>query len=299
LIEEIEDNAFHRVNNIGRLSLLNSRIRNLNNFAFRDMFNIDILDLRGNYLTHLNELAFESLVGTYDRNYKLNDSKKQHERILFEQNPIHCDCALLWAISDPDILQFISLPEICAGPKGYDCLRISELNSKSKLPCSNDTETNKETVPCNDLVFDLEKNKPDKPGAIYSVQAAPNNKPSSSSSSSGGKSWDYYSYDSSYYNDDMNYYDINLNNDQNVIPTKRTTSKIFTENTRIIASSTFYSKKNTADSQSDSDSISSNKDTDNSNKNSSIRLKSLLTLTQLFCIIIFTVQSYIFLINKL
>jgi hypothetical protein len=60
---------------------------------------------------------------------------KNVKKILFEQNPIQCDCNLAWILNKKMYSDAsVTLPEICAGPKGYDCLRISDL-SPENLPC--------------------------------------------------------------------------------------------------------------------------------------------------------------------
>lgn len=177
-IEEIEANAFYRANNIQLLNLINSRIKNINSETFRGIFNVEKIDLRGNYLTKVNKQAFETLV-TFNQNNQhtsiINesiihiDNEKNNKfivkKISFEQNPIQCDCNLAWILENKFYSNSITLPEICAGPKGYDCLRINDLTI-DQLPCPSNSSSNqqKAKVPCDDLVFDVDKNDD-----IYSV----------------------------------------------------------------------------------------------------------------------------------
>ena len=168
-MQEIEANAFHRANNIGKLSLLNARVKVIRPKAFNGAFNIDLVDLRGNYLTKLNKSTFGDLIlprhqhaaasanmdNVYNTNTNTNSSvvvlnmqQQQHgyplarasehyvKKILFEQNPLECDCALAWLLANKKTYaESISLPEICAGPKGYDCLRVTDLVVEH-LPCA-------------------------------------------------------------------------------------------------------------------------------------------------------------------
>jgi hypothetical protein len=146
-IEEIEANVFFRANHIDKLNLQNSRIRSLNKDAFSGMYIVDIIDLRGNYISKLARNTFEPLIQSNINLTKENvinptssirviekNDKYLVAKILFEQNPIQCDCSLDWIIRNKLYSNFIGLPEICAGPKGYDCLRISELTMEN-LAC--------------------------------------------------------------------------------------------------------------------------------------------------------------------
>jgi hypothetical protein len=184
-IEEIDANAFYRANNIQKLIMRNSRIKRINRDAFRGVFNLDLVDLRGNYLNKLDQATFEHLLPAMPGQplYKndsssilLIDEKDKHtsagyrtKKLLFEQNPIQCDCNLMWILNSKFYATSIGLPEICAGPKGYDCLRIVEV-TKDKVMCPSN-QTNKQAeqdfkLPCDDLVFDIDKNSD-----IYSVSA--------------------------------------------------------------------------------------------------------------------------------
>lgn len=169
-IEDIESNAFFRANHINRVNLQNSRIRNLNLDAFRGMYNIETIDLRGNYISKLPNTTFEPLISNNINFIKENiinatssitiiekNDKYLVGKLLFEQNPIQCDCNLDWIIRNKQYNNFIGLPEICAGPKGYDCLRISELKIET-LSCSAKTSIKKPTVlPCQDIEFTIDK----------------------------------------------------------------------------------------------------------------------------------------------
>lgn len=125
---------------------MNSRVRNVSREAFRDIFNIDVIDLRGNYLTSVAEHTFGNLLAaaaaaalressanpnlTASTVVFIDTSRSSRfvvKKILFEQNPIQCDCSLVWILANPAYRSAVSLPELCAGPKGYDCLRIKDI----------------------------------------------------------------------------------------------------------------------------------------------------------------------------
>lgn len=143
-----------RANNIKRLSLMNSRVRNVSRDAFRGIFNVDTIDLRGNYLTSVPENTFESLLALNEHelaadggNHMTRISADNNQattsavvfidtarlnsyvvkKILFEQNPIQCDCGLVWILANPVYRNAVSLPDLCAGPKGFDCLLINDI----------------------------------------------------------------------------------------------------------------------------------------------------------------------------
>ena len=177
-IEHIEANAFYRANNINLLNLKYSRIKGVHEGAFRGIFNIELIDLRGNYLSTIDESSFGSLI-----NYGLNEDKPSKiindsiviiesekdkyvvKKITFDQNPIQCDCNLMWILAKKSYSKFVSLPEICAGPKGYDCLRLTDLNVPS-LKCNEKNKTQSlAKAPCDDLKFEADKDADD----IYSV----------------------------------------------------------------------------------------------------------------------------------
>ncbi len=190
LVEEVDANAFYRANNIQRLVMRNSRLRRLHRHAFRGMFNVDVVDLRGNYLARIDQATFEEhllpaaaeprpplyrndsssivLIDDDDRSRR-PPTPSRAKRLLFEQNPIQCDCSLMWILGSKFYAAAVGLPEICAGPKGYDCLRIVEV-TKDKLVCPaamNETTKEDFKLPCDDLVFDVN----DKNSEIFSVAA--------------------------------------------------------------------------------------------------------------------------------
>jgi hypothetical protein len=196
-IEYIEANAFYRANNIDRLSLMNSRIKSLHADAFRGIFNIGLIDLRGNYITKVSKATFEPLLPLNENTLlssKINDSitmivdsqnlnknsdasnlisnnKYLIKKILFEQNPIECDCDLEWILKEQAFyLNYITLPELCAGPKGYDCLRISELQIQN-LACPTINASPNSEAPCDDIEFIMD-NKNQISEDIFSIQAS-------------------------------------------------------------------------------------------------------------------------------
>jgi hypothetical protein len=187
-VEEIEANAFYRANNIQKLVMRNSRLKRVNRDAFRGVFNVDLIDLRGNYLNRIDQATFEHLLPNaaaaghplykndsssivlIDEKERAADSKNSHRnrKLQFEQNPIQCDCNLMWILNSKLYSSLVGLPEICAGPKGYDCLRLVEV-TKDKVLCSNRTtqaEADEFKLPCDDLVFDV-----DKSADVFSVAA--------------------------------------------------------------------------------------------------------------------------------
>ena len=177
-IEYIEANAFYRTNNINLLNLKYSRIKGLHADALRGIFNIELIDLRGNYLSTIDESSFGPLIsyGLNEENPSkiINDSiviienekdKYVVKKITFDQNPIQCDCNLVWILSKKSYSKYVSLPEICAGPKGFDCLRLTDLSIQI-LQCNEKNKTKTQIkAPCDDLKFDVEKDADD----VYSV----------------------------------------------------------------------------------------------------------------------------------
>ena len=177
-IEHIEANAFYRANNINLLNLKYSRIKSIHAESFRGIFNVELIDLRGNYLSKIDEAAFGPLISfslsieqrskTINESIVVVDNEKDKfvaRKVIFEQNPIQCDCHLLWILSRKSYANHVSLPEICAGPKGYDCMRLAEL-SMQNMRCE---ATNKTAAPmkgpCEDLKFEADKGVDD----VYSL----------------------------------------------------------------------------------------------------------------------------------
>ncbi|RNA27834.1 leucine-rich repeat-containing 15 isoform X1, partial [Brachionus plicatilis] len=166
-VEEIEPNAFFRTNNIENLNLKNSKLKFIHKDAFKGIFNIKTIDLRGNYLRMINRSSFEQLIAPKikrEKNIIVNETLRVFDienknfvvdRILFEQNPIQCDCNLKWILDNKLNQEFIQLPEICAGPRGYDCLRVQDLDSQN-LNCDKLNSLNK--LPCEDIIFDATSN---------------------------------------------------------------------------------------------------------------------------------------------
>lgn len=166
-IEEIEPSAFYRTNNIEKINFKNSKLKFIDNDAFRGILNIKTLDLRGNYLRMVNRSSFEQLIVPKikrEKNFVVNETLRVFdfdnnnfivESILLEQNPIQCDCNLKWILDNKLNQEYIKLPEICAGPRGYDCLRVRDL-SNHNLNCDGSKQINE--PPCQDLIFDINGN---------------------------------------------------------------------------------------------------------------------------------------------
>jgi len=173
-IERIESNAFFRANNIQVISLINSKIKHIDKNAFTGMFNVDLIDLKGNYINKVPSAAIEPVLDLVNSNNQLmikdsiilvdNDKTNKYliRRFSFEQNPIQCDCEMMWIFKRQLYPAQITLPEMCAGPKGYDCLRISKLTvdtfaSQCDLNTSEPLkQTNKvNKTPCDDLSFEI------------------------------------------------------------------------------------------------------------------------------------------------
>lgn len=148
-IEEIQANAFYHAINIDTLNLSHCKIKTsmFNSHAFRGMHAIKEIDLRGNYISSLNEAMLSQILADFSNQSTLN------KKIYFDRNPIKCDCNLSWILNNTNYLKYISLPEICAGPPGYDCLRISELVVHN-LPCFNLTP---DQTPCTSLFIKYNK----------------------------------------------------------------------------------------------------------------------------------------------
>jgi hypothetical protein len=96
-----------------------------------------------------------------------NDKANKYliRRFSFEQNPIQCDCEMMWIFKRKLYPTQITLPEICAGPKGFDCLRISKLTVDTfASQCDlNTSEPLKQAnkvgkAPCDDLAFEIKSN---------------------------------------------------------------------------------------------------------------------------------------------
>lgn len=190
-IEHIGANAFFRANHIENLNLINSRIRSLHKDAFSSMFKIGTIDLSGNYITKLDKGTFEQLIHLEDVNsldgpnlinkssiLLINERNRNQEKsvkkILLEQNPIQCDCQMMWLLKNKAYTNYISLPEICAGPRGFDCLRVSDLTVE-KLSCA---EFNKNPArgPCQDLEFSYNQSQSQIVNEIFSIQKEDGNK---------------------------------------------------------------------------------------------------------------------------
>jgi len=170
-IEEIEANSFFGANHINNVDLKNSRIKVFSRNAFTGMYNIDTIDLRSNYISKLDQNTFEPLIAFNINMSQLNiinatssitliekNDKYLVGKILFQQNPIQCDCSLDWIIKNKVYNKYVGLPEICAGPKGYDCLRISELKYEMLATCSTlNNKANKMMPPCDEIKFTADK----------------------------------------------------------------------------------------------------------------------------------------------
>ena len=207
-VEEIEANAFFRANHIEKLSLHRSRLKRIHANAFNEMRHVETIDLRENYISKLSKNVFEAVVAARPSSDDESETPEQQQqarrsdtkRLLLEQNPLHCDCNLAWILNNTYYLNQISLPEICAGPKGYDCLRLSELSIDS-LACtaSGGTPVNKSPneLPCSDIVFDLNKTSPDKD--VYSISAQ---KPTKGSEEEAYEEDSEYDQDEDYKNDE-------------------------------------------------------------------------------------------------
>lgn len=164
LIEEIEPNAFFRTNNIEKINFKNSKLKFVHKDAFRGLFNIKTIDLRGNYLRMVDRNSFEQLIAPKvkrEQNVVVNDTLRVFDiennnfivnKILFEQNPIQCDCNLKWILDNKYNQEYIKLPEICAGPRGYDCLRVKDLTGQN-LNCDQTDQIS--TPPCQDIIFEI------------------------------------------------------------------------------------------------------------------------------------------------
>lgn len=222
---------------------MNSRLRKIHNNAFNGAFNIHTIDLRGNYLTSINKTTFGELImpnldylNEMNQRFKLendsiilldniNPSEKYVKKILFDQNPIQCDCSLGWLLNKKMYSESITFPEICAGPKGYDCLRISDLTTDS-LPCNENNELKPTSkVPCEDLIFDVQKDTD-----IYSLSVPKgknkNEDENNNSNDEQNQTEDYYN-ENNYFNYDANYYDENK--EQSTTPQIMTASSTTTE----------------------------------------------------------------------
>lgn len=164
LIEEIEPNAFFRTNNIEKINFKNSKLKFVHRDAFKGIFNIKTIDLRGNYLRMVDRDSFEQLIAPKlkrEQNVIVNDTLRVFDiennnfildKILFEQNPIQCDCNLKWIVDNEANQEYVKLPEICAGPRGYDCLRVKDLNGQN-LNCDGLNQISK--PPCQDIIFEV------------------------------------------------------------------------------------------------------------------------------------------------
>jgi hypothetical protein len=146
-IEQIDANVFYRTNNIGSLNLSYTRIRHLNSNAFAGMHNIKAIDLRRNYISRVNRSTFQHLLAD-----ESGDAQNAVE-IYLENNPVHCDCNLNWILDGNNtFMGSVYLPEICAGPFGYDCLSINDYN-QIKANCTPEIPTDAVQLPCDRLVF--------------------------------------------------------------------------------------------------------------------------------------------------
>ena len=153
LIETIENFTFFAVKNINYLNLSNCRIRYISNDSFKEMHRIKKINLEGNYLININENTYLELIMNFLNSSAINENKNNQIFINFDRNPIKCDCDLIWLLNNKTFLNYVKLPEICSGPKGYDCLKISKffsiMNNQNLSACSVNTSS-VQKLPCDE-----------------------------------------------------------------------------------------------------------------------------------------------------
>jgi len=154
-IDEVQAHAFYHTRNVDYLNMRNCQIRSLHPNAFSGMQSVRKIDLRENYISKLSENIFKEILNDYDVNETMHSKAEDSKFFLFDQNPIDCDCSLRWVIESARYSKLISLPEICAGPRGYDCLRISDLRIDN-LSCQNTHGFL--SFPCENLMFNFGAN---------------------------------------------------------------------------------------------------------------------------------------------
>ena len=209
-ITEIEENAFLGANHIEKLDFSKSGLKHIHRNAFNGLNKIETVDLTGNYISKINRAAFEIVLASNQSSISLAQNKNT-KRLKLEQNPINCDCDLVWILNETKYLNQISLPQICAGPKGFDCLRLNELSIENLACASNSNK--RIDLPCSDAEFDIGKANLNK-----------NNKEISKSEEID----DDYENEDDYetlINDDQEIQDRNNNNKNNqIISTQKTTN---------------------------------------------------------------------------
>ena len=157
-IESIENFTFYGTKNINYLNLSNCGIRSINNDSFKETYRLKNINLEGNYLSNVSEEVYFDLIldfinNTAEKTVDLEKiSNKRNEVLLnFDRNPIKCDCNLKWLFKNKTFFNYIKLPRVCSGPKGYDCLTISELNINNLATCSN--ESMSQNLPCEEREY--------------------------------------------------------------------------------------------------------------------------------------------------
>lgn len=126
-ISQIHSNAFQNSENLGEIDLSSSLIFTIHPNAFDDLSNVSLLNLNGNLIRLFEKSIFQQLLISI-------------KRIDLDNNPIQCDCSLEWYLEQRS--HRFKLPDVCTGPKGYECLSPNELQ-QSQLPCyqySNETQ---------------------------------------------------------------------------------------------------------------------------------------------------------------
>ena len=126
-ISHIYPYVFQNSENLGELDLSSSLISSIHSHAFDDLVNISLLNLNGNLIRTFDKSIFQQLIFSI-------------KRIDLDNNPIQCDCTLEWYLEQRS--HRFKLPDVCTGPKGYECLSPNELQ-QSQLPCyqnSNQTQ---------------------------------------------------------------------------------------------------------------------------------------------------------------
>lgn len=126
-ISHIYPYVFQNSENLGELDLSSSLIANIHPHAFDDLVNVSLLNLNGNLIRIFDKAIFQQLIFSI-------------KRIDLDNNPIQCDCTLEWYLEQRS--HRFKLPDVCTGPKGYECLSPNELQ-QSQLPCyfnSNQTQ---------------------------------------------------------------------------------------------------------------------------------------------------------------
>uniref|UniRef100_A0A8C3MJF3 Uncharacterized protein n=1 Tax=Geospiza parvula TaxID=87175 RepID=A0A8C3MJF3_GEOPR len=119
-IVTIEGSMLHDLLRLQEIQLVGGQLTTVEPFAFRGLNYLRILNVSGNLLTTLEESAFHS-VGNL-------------ETLILDNNPLACDCRLLWVFRRRWRLNFNKQQPTCSTPRSSSRARSSRTSLTSSCP---------------------------------------------------------------------------------------------------------------------------------------------------------------------